>query len=608
LILLLSFVGRAGGGSLAESATDTAGCQTVPACVEQARKVADPSSGITPAEQAVAEALRSLGPDAIDPVMDLLRDPDPDVRELAGFVLRGMGGLAPGHLSELERAVEEGNGWLPPAIASIGTPRAVAFLVEQLVKEPESETQVTFALQKLGAKALPDLLDLFRCQTDCDERLLTTVGRLLGEEGETAAPAVDPLVKLASGKAISPIARRCAVRALGFLERTAAPAVEALVEIAQEGPPDLREEARRAVVAIGGPGTRRLLEDALAKAEVKTFALADIASLHARGREMGPAVERYLRSAEPDERVAAAEALGMIGYRPAVPALVDALEDRDDWRLVYVAAKALGLLHATDAVSILGAIADDHWYPPVREAARETIRSLRQQPNPGPQADSASIGELYGYESASRAVKPCADRTQYPARPQPPTVLDPNLEPDLAEQLSHEREAVGSDEHGRHVARRRTVPQVGLRIGAGWLIGTNAGEWGGELVLRSDDGQTKMVLGRNLTALHSLEDGRLVAVTGLAHMGLSEGAAYLVECASTRDCTATRWKQLPGAPQSSWITNESGELLVNTTGGSLLISLDGRIRMAECVSSEIGRLHGVKAGRVAAQGASDVRP
>ena len=566
----------------------TAVCTTVATCIERVHRVADPSDGITSPEDAVTDALHALGLQAIEPVIQLLQDPNENVRQLAGYILRDMPGLRPEHLDALERAVEAGDGWLPPAIASVGTPRAIRFLVDQVAKNPEMDTQLTVALERLGPRAFPELLELFRCEAECDERVLTTVGRIFSEQGERAAGVVDPLARIAADDVSSPVARRSAVRALGYLNATARPAVATLLEINRHGSTELRTEASRAVLAIGGPGTREVLEQTLERGDDKVLALLEIARLGERGREMGPSIERYLLSGDPDVRLAAAEALGMIGYRASRPSLAAALEDADDWRLVYVAARSLGLLRAADASAALLSTSKSHWYPPVRAAARSALRLIESPQPPATSSgrrESPSIDEVFDYEHAGRDFAPCADRAHFPARPQPSAVLDPTAEPDLARQLAYEREVVGWDEKGRHATRHRTIPEAGLRVGAGWLLGTDAGEWGGELVLRSDDGVTRLILGKNLKALHLLEDGRVVAVTGLAHMSMVEGAVYLVDCPSARECAATRWKQLPGAPRSSWITNEGGELLVNTTGGSVVISLDGRMRMADCHAS-----------------------
>ena len=134
--MLAAFLVGLGGAVEAEPPNPLPTCGTVAACIARARHVADQSGGITPPEDEVANALQALSPEAIDPVLQLLQDPNENVRELAGYILRDMPGLRPEHLDALERAVEGGDGWLPPAIASIGTPRATRFLVDQLKKKP----------------------------------------------------------------------------------------------------------------------------------------------------------------------------------------------------------------------------------------------------------------------------------------------------------------------------------------------------------------------------------------------------------------------------------------------------------------------------------------
>src|SRR5512136_3094711 len=102
-------------------------CQTVPTCIARARKVAASGHGITPSEKAVARAFQALSPEAIEPLLSLLQDPDVKVSQLAGHILGDMPGLQPKHLDLLEEAVQAGDHWIPPAIGSIGTPRAIRF-------------------------------------------------------------------------------------------------------------------------------------------------------------------------------------------------------------------------------------------------------------------------------------------------------------------------------------------------------------------------------------------------------------------------------------------------------------------------------------------------
>jgi hypothetical protein len=314
--------------------------------------------------------------------------------------------------------------------------------------------------------------------------------------------------------------------------------------------------------------------------------LRDIAALGGGGREAGAPVIDLLSSSDPAVRVTAARTLGLIGYRPSASSLVAALDDTDDWRLVYVAAEALGRLHATDAREALKAVATGHWYPAVRDAARAALAAL----DAGPTAGSTTPGrfsafEFFDYEYAGRHYPPCADQAHYPALPPPPEVLDPAGQPELARQLAYDRDVESWGTDGKHTTKQRTIPEVGVHVEAGWLVGSDQGEWGGELVLKPDTGPTKKVLDVNIASVHVLGDAGIVAVTGLAHLVTDVGCLYKITCSSAAACHATRWKQLPGAPRSSWVT-ESGELLVNTTQGSVLVAPDGSMRMAACTKRQ----------------------
>lgn len=321
----------------------------------------------------------------------------------------------------------------------------------------------------------------------------------------------------------------------------------------------------------------------LDEAADKTLALRDIAALGDAGRSAGPKIVSLLGSSDAGTRVAAARALGFIGYSPSAPSLAVALDDADDWRLVYAAAEALGQLRATDWRQALEATAGGHWYPLVREAARQALQALdSKRPSATTRVGSAFGSEFFSYDQAGHDLAPCADRARFPAAPPPPEGLDPTGEPALAEQLAYERDITSFDGHGtKHTSRRRTVPEVGLRVERGWLVGGDHGEWGGELVFRSDAGTTRKILTTNVSSLHLLNDGQIVAVTGLAHLSLDAGVLYQVVCPTAETCRATRWKQLPAAPSSSWLT-ETGELLVNTSRGSVLVASDGTMRMADC--------------------------
>jgi hypothetical protein len=350
----------------------------------------------------------------------------------------------------------------------------------------------------------------------------------------------------------------------------------------QEEPTELQAEARKAVLAIGGPGTKAVLESSLDAAEDKPIALRDLAVLGEAGREAGPAVERLLDSQEPEVRVAAARTLGFIGYGQSQLALQAALEDEDDWRLVYAAADALGRLRAAEARGAPQATATGALVPTrttgcpnraFRFGGEVPLRLFVRTPQlrVGLLLVRACGGKVFSLRR--RSALPC---------PAAAFRLAPSDKPaSLAERLAYDREIRSFGADGPRTTRRRTIPSVGLRVDGGWLVGANEGEWGGELVLKSDAGATAMVLQQNIASLHVLSDGRIVAVTGLAHLTIDEGSLYAISCTPATACTARWWKALPAAPRSSWLL-ETGELLINTNGGTLLVDLDGGLSLADC--------------------------
>jgi hypothetical protein len=110
------------------------------------------------------------------------------------------------------------------------------------------------------------------------------------------------------------------------------------------------------------------------------------------------------------------------------------------------------------------------------------------------------------------------------------------------------------------------------------LLGSNRGEWGGELVFTDGASAAVHVIEDNVQGIHRLPFG-IVAVTGLAHLTLNHGMIYLVEVPANGRPKATKWKSLPGAPRKSGILPD-GRLFVSCYGGDIMVSVDGRISMA----------------------------
>ena len=132
-------------------------CETLQACLALYPKAKSVAHGIGPEERKLAETVQKYGAEAVPYLVKLLDDGTTNARQLAGYTLRDIDGLKPEHLPALIRARRRGDGWIPPAIARVGTPEAVEFLISDLRQDPDTNTQVTWSLSSLGSKAAPSL-------------------------------------------------------------------------------------------------------------------------------------------------------------------------------------------------------------------------------------------------------------------------------------------------------------------------------------------------------------------------------------------------------------------------------------------------------------------
>lgn len=82
----------------------------------------------------------------------------------------------------------------------------------------------------------------------------------------------------------------------------------------------------------------------------------------------------------------------------------------------------------------------------------------------------------------------------------------------------------------------------------GRLLGTDRGEWIGELAFEDRDGSVETVLNENVHGIVENPAGIFV-FTGLDHLGGNVGTIYSIDMTADRDVVATRLGRLPGAPR-----------------------------------------------------------
>ena len=209
--------------------------------------------GMSGHEQAVAKQLQGYGRAAVGPLLGLLRATDDKVRDRAGYTLADIDPVTVEDLPALKTAMSEGNGWVARAIARIGTPEAIQALVENLRRNPESvPNQTTVALERLGDKAVPYLLQAYTCKPRCGSvafiRALTIV---FGRMEEKAEPAVTPLIAKANDTSQPLPLRIAALRTLEAIGPYAKAQRHFLRPLLDSPQPDLARAASGALTRIG---------------------------------------------------------------------------------------------------------------------------------------------------------------------------------------------------------------------------------------------------------------------------------------------------------------------------------------------------------------------
>jgi hypothetical protein len=292
-----------------------------------------------------------------------------------------------------------------------------------------------------------------------------------------------------------------------------------------------------------------------------------------------------------EARVAAARAVGQVGYKPAAPILLaQAADFEDNWKLAYQSAESLGRLGADEEA--LQALAKGHWYRPVRNNASRALNLLRTGVfgRPGVADDVApprgSI--ISGLDYQGDYVRPAAICLAAVSRPY--SALAPRLDwPDEgAGVVSLQIQPPDAQARERFMARYPKAELAGggrlpfiAPLGAYHLVGTNRGEFGGGVFVIDPQGKSQLLIDDNAIAAFPWNDGLLVA-TGLSHLSLDGGDLWFVRLGE-RGPEVSRRVRLPGSPTAfalAW-----PQSLVMTAGDEeVALTRDGRLADASSVA------------------------
>ena len=341
--------------------------------------------------------------------------------------------------------------------------------------------------------------------------------------------------------------------------------------------------------------------------------LYEVAETGLPAYSVGPEVVSLLSSNNHLIRLDAIQALGSIGFDKSIDKITPFLTDSLDVRINKEAVIALGKLKAKSALPDLKKVFQSHWYPPVREVAKEAIDKIN-----GTYVEEKVDDDLlvlipiyFEYPYCDGSIEHSHNHKDSHVHTEEEAYDLVDLHEPLKDKsmraLSFNKEHVryidslsvnGHEEindlvefydakttqvlGGGMVEVSWTVveqPSAALAVGDGWLLGTNHGKYGGELVYYTDGGNIETVLNDNVEGIYKFGN-KYIVVAGVSHRGGSRGDVYEV-FRQGGNWRSKVWRVLPDAPFHSGFV-ASGELFINTYAGSLLLSESGGLRMAEC--------------------------
>lgn len=540
-------------------------CEPLSACLSLLDKVVperddgDGSNG-----DVLARSLRRFGEPAKQELLRRAVGSNPGWRNVAGAILANWGAWTVDDVPSLRAALRmDHGGWVARSLGQIGSPDAIRTLVEDLSDANDFENQTGFALSKLGARAIPYLMPLL--ENDKESWL---AARVIGE----MKPLPVSYAVAWAGKALDstrPLKERiAALRGIAALGPAAEHVGKGLHPLLEDSESEVQKEVVMTLKAVRDP----IVVESLAKAcqpQASQFdflaldsalCLREIAHFGPGGRAAGEFLMPFLMSKNGAERAYGILTLSYIDYSPAVAKIEEALDSRD-WRVVYAAVWGVGWLGDQNAADKLTKLASNYWLSELRDDAAHVTANLR---SPKGRVERRPWNVMdHGIQSDPTDV--ITEGFRGPARSCPGytwTWKGENFK------LAPGREA---EAHSLSFGNR------------GDLVGTDHGEWGGELTWIPKQA-TPIVLERDNVRRMDYDNDGAIVIFGLAHLGFNYGYALRLNRNSDGTWTSTEIARLPGEPLA-WTRLKSDRIAVMTAGRVVVFSSkEGILGIAPCAS------------------------
>jgi len=265
-------------------------------------------------------------------------------------------------------------------------------------------------------------------------------------------------------------------------------------------------------------------------------------------------------------RVDAVKTIGYIGYKKAENTLLKLLGNKYYWPIVYVAVESLGKIRSKKAVGKLKEVSKNYWFKAVRIQAEKAIKRISEK---GGGDRKEKIDDFFA-ANFGRHDLPETNKTVFKTEKKCREFN--NIVKDKSSTTQEELDATGYFVRERS---RTWSNNDGVTVDGGYLMGTNQGEFIGELVFYDKKTKKhKQVIRANVNGLVKSPEFGIILARGLNNWGLNFGRLVKIKKKDGK-WIYENWFELPGDPHSLKLIK--GGIVVETKEGSVLIYGDDEI-------------------------------
>lgn len=497
-------------------------------------------------------------------------------RNYAGGVLQYWNDWSDDDIPILKKALElSPGGWIANALADLGSDQAIEVLFDDLTQS-DGVNQTGFALRNIGPKVLNFALPALSTPSydELPEDAPYTEGwravaSLIGSFGSRATFIADEWIAIANQRRATTSDRVAALRGLAAMNGYLGNKGTALHGLLRNSDRQIAEQAYITLVSTYDPAVARRFAESCKPSGRKwdehvsqSFdCLSQLSDFGSNAKNAGDLILPFLNAPNKAEQLYGIEALGLIGYEPAIEKIEPFLKS-SDWRLVYASVRALAQMNSKSSVPKIESAIQHHWLWELNLYAEQTV-SLLVHNQPYYEILSLPWARIYSNPWRNGFDSGFGDYTA-------PYDESRGCEWQV---WTYQDEQITFDQSARNRRASITLPD-------GELFGTDKGEFGGNLTWKSNDGSEIVLVHNNTIDMFSINDG-FISIHGISHLSISYGFAVHITRGGDGTFSTQEIARFPAAAYDVKQLNED-LFAANASGRVFIFSKDGIKSAAYC--------------------------